>query len=468
LADTRGDTLAGLTAWARGVSDPQLLVQAGPALVEMASWGRRHQPEATVDLARAAHAGLYLGGAWATWSDLLSAAHGAATAPVDQAWTLHELGTRDLVHGDRAGASARLHQALELRNRIGDREGAAVTRHNLDLLEPPPGDGGDDGDGGDNGGNGHHPGRWVSGIVAAAVVAGGALYAVGLLPPDTTSPTVPPTVAPGRLEPGTDPLQLGEIVVGDETAAPWSVINHGPGSVDIEDVSVDPPFAVDQDCGTLEALDECEMTVFFAPDAPGEYQSELSVDHTGEQSPLTITVIGSAIPEPEAFITAVPGTVDFGARPVDDADRTQVEIRNDGNAPVDTVNPFLADGGFFLSESDCSSLESGESCSVVVGFPASEPGVFEDTLVVEHSGDNDTLEIPVRGEVIAPPDVIGEVVESGTAEGTRTSGDFSYYPLPVTLRISNIGGEPVPDAFEVHMETVEDGPAWIPSGPAPD
>jgi hypothetical protein len=479
LPDTRAQTLAGLTGWSRGITDPEALVGAGAALVEIAAWGRHHQPEATVGLARAAHAGLFLGGAWTTWSDLLTAADSAAASPFDKAWTLHELGTRDLLLGDASSASIRLHEALDLRVRIGDEEGASATRHNLDLLEGPPpprDDGGGDGDGG---GNGHHFGRWFAGVLTAAVVVGGALYATGVLLPDgdddggnddngTTESTVAPTVAPGSLDTGTDRLELGEVVVGGESEALWTVVNRGPGAVEVFGAGVDPPFEAHEDCGTLEALDQCEMTVHFNPDAPGQYESELVVEHSGEGSPLVATVTGSAVEPPEAFLSAIPANLDFGSHLLDEADREQVEIRNDGNTPVDSIDPFLVDEAFFSYESDCSSLAPGESCSVLVFFPSSEPGVFEDLLVVDHSGDNSPVEIPVRGEVMMPPDVVGEVVDWGTADGSWTSGDFTYYPLPVTLLIANIGGEPAPDPFRIHMETVEDGPQWIPSGPGPD
>ena len=50
------------------------------------------------------------------------------------AWALHQQGSRALCLGDRVLAADALGQALELRERLGDAEGAATTRHNLAQL----------------------------------------------------------------------------------------------------------------------------------------------------------------------------------------------------------------------------------------------------------------------------------------------------------------------------------------------
>jgi hypothetical protein len=134
---------------------------------------------ATDDVLTLAHAGdrvLALDGRWGAWEIALNAALRAATATgltAEEAWARHQLGSRALGCGDRETAAGELGRALELRESIGDHNGAAVTRHNLDLLSgppPPP----------DHPPNGTPP-RWP--LVAAAVVlalAAGVGIAVGL------------------------------------------------------------------------------------------------------------------------------------------------------------------------------------------------------------------------------------------------------------------------------------------------
>ena len=56
----------------------------------------------------------------------------------EEAWALHQLGTRSLLLGVNTEAKASLTDALHLRESLNDQAGAAVTRHNLNLLLLPP------------------------------------------------------------------------------------------------------------------------------------------------------------------------------------------------------------------------------------------------------------------------------------------------------------------------------------------
>lgn len=74
------------------------------------------------------------------WLDLLGLLRGAMRAaehaadPHAKAWAQHELGTLHLAAGRHAGADHWLSQARELRERLGDRHGLALTERNLQIL----------------------------------------------------------------------------------------------------------------------------------------------------------------------------------------------------------------------------------------------------------------------------------------------------------------------------------------------
>jgi hypothetical protein len=79
-------------------------------------------------------------GLWDAWGSLLDRALSVARAVQDrhaEAWALHQLGSRAVL-SNQTEAIALLKQALELRHQIGDKAGAAITQHNLDVLIPPP------------------------------------------------------------------------------------------------------------------------------------------------------------------------------------------------------------------------------------------------------------------------------------------------------------------------------------------
>ncbi len=100
-----------------------------------------------IALGRAVDPFLALSGLWSAWQGALEQALAAARSGGDlaaEAWALHELGTRAAGQGETTQAVDLLRRALQLRQRLGDAQGAAFTRHNLEALKPPPGGGGGD------------------------------------------------------------------------------------------------------------------------------------------------------------------------------------------------------------------------------------------------------------------------------------------------------------------------------------
>jgi hypothetical protein len=135
--------LAYFTAWAeQHRSAPDHLLEETDAILQVLGWGGGAGRWAEVlRLGRAVEGALALGRRWDVWAQVLQWVLQAARALRDQAteaWALHQLGTRALCLGDTATARTSLIKALRLRESLGDRTGAAVTRHNLDLLVGPP------------------------------------------------------------------------------------------------------------------------------------------------------------------------------------------------------------------------------------------------------------------------------------------------------------------------------------------
>ena len=114
-------------------------VDAGLAIIEWAA--ERGDWPAVVRLVRVAEPVLMLAGRWQACSHILGSGLEAAKAVGDQAAEAlfsHEQGTLAFCRDELGAAKQLLEHALELRERIGDDAGSQVTRHNLQLLEPPP------------------------------------------------------------------------------------------------------------------------------------------------------------------------------------------------------------------------------------------------------------------------------------------------------------------------------------------
>lgn len=127
-----------LTQWAEGqTTTPEALYEARAALgnsIEQAIAAQQWRE--ALRLIRAGEGALALGGQWGAWGQWLQHALTAARALQDrpaEAWALHQLGTRAGCLGDK-NAAILLTEALNLRQKLGDQAGVAITRHNMNLF----------------------------------------------------------------------------------------------------------------------------------------------------------------------------------------------------------------------------------------------------------------------------------------------------------------------------------------------
>jgi len=116
----------------------------------MISWAAQNRRwEDAIALGRAIDPYLALHGLWETWQETVQSVLRSARRLGDranEAWALHQLGTRAIGAGWTDQAADFLRQALDLRRALGDVVGMAYTQHNLDLLIPPASSGGDGGE----------------------------------------------------------------------------------------------------------------------------------------------------------------------------------------------------------------------------------------------------------------------------------------------------------------------------------
>ena len=135
-------------SWAEiRLDHPQQILEDSQAILNLiASAGKNGRWEGALRLVKAVEGALAIGKRWEAWEKTLEAGLRAADSLGDlkeKAWVLHQLGTRALCLGEKVTARSFLVRALRLRESLGDRAGAAVTRHNLSLILPAPSNPGD-------------------------------------------------------------------------------------------------------------------------------------------------------------------------------------------------------------------------------------------------------------------------------------------------------------------------------------
>jgi hypothetical protein len=138
-----GASVVGLSNWlaARNpaASESHSAVGAALAIIDFAA--EREDWMTVVQLARVAEQILFITARWQAWHHVLSqglTAAKAAHASTIEAYFSHQLGSLELCLDHLDEASRLLRHALTLREQDGDADGADLTRHNLQLVEPPP------------------------------------------------------------------------------------------------------------------------------------------------------------------------------------------------------------------------------------------------------------------------------------------------------------------------------------------
>ena len=244
LSSPRSVALAYITGWAEGKRrSPDAVADESHAIVGLAEWATASaQHRETLRLAWVAVAPLALGRRFGAWGRLLNAAHGAARALDDraaEAWVEHEHGTRALLLGDSEAAMHHLETAAEMREVMGDGEGAAATRRTIGLVPSgksrrktragarSTGEGG----GFDLSNPANRRLLLLGGAVAAAAIAVGVVLATRGGEPDTTSVATPAEPTPG------DPL-----------------VPPPPDPVDVPPTQPDPPAPPPVGTGDLQSI----------------------------------------------------------------------------------------------------------------------------------------------------------------------------------------------------------------------
>ena len=120
--------------------DVKAILETLPVLMHSLRWGVKFRMASEVmRITRSLEFALVLTGRWESWTNALCLAAQSATAAGDKgalAWVRHQDGTKAICEGNFSEARQSLEQALQIREELGDKPAAGVTRHNLELVVP--------------------------------------------------------------------------------------------------------------------------------------------------------------------------------------------------------------------------------------------------------------------------------------------------------------------------------------------
>ena len=329
LTPWRERALTYFTTWSKQQQLPtQVLAEAG-SILHVLEWAFNTGRWADVlRLGQAVETSLFLGRQWGKWSQVLEWMLQAARSlndPAAEAWALHQLGTRSLCLDDHATAHELLTQAIHLRESLGDEMGAALTRHNLNLLVvpplPPP-----------ENSQSAAPDepkyltipQPLKVTLALLLLMLGGLVVWLFLPrpvPDpkpslNSSPTSSPTTAPSPIISfSSNELDFGEQNVGSSSQKTITLTKTGLGTLVIQNVTVTgihrDDFVSANNCTGVKMVSDftCTIDIIFTPTIARKRDANLTItDSAGNRlNSLPLSGFGIAVtPTPTPEQTATP------------------------------------------------------------------------------------------------------------------------------------------------------------------
>jgi PASTA domain len=139
LEPLRNRAMAHFTDWAEREWDPAAVAAERPALLELLRWASRTgRDREAIRLGRAAEDAFAAAGAFGTWGAAVETVLAAARRQRDlreEAWALHQRGTRTFALDQSKAALPDLERARDIRREIGDQRGEAASRHNIDVIQ---------------------------------------------------------------------------------------------------------------------------------------------------------------------------------------------------------------------------------------------------------------------------------------------------------------------------------------------
>ncbi len=218
------------------------------------------------------------------------------------------------------------------------------------------------------------------------------------------------------------PQQLGT------SSAPQQVLLANAGDVPltlITAVIVAGDFTAINGCGpSLAPHSSCAINVGFAPTVTGSRTGTLQI--TDQFRTQTVSLSGAGLAPPGVSLS--PSALDFGSVGVShSASGSSVLLTNNGGMPL-TLTSTAITGDFSIASTSCAaSVAPAGTCSLVVVFSPTAPGVRSGTLTIKDNAGSGSQSVTLSGIGID----FG-LAADGPTSVTVTSGTVATFPLRLT------------------------------------
>lgn len=411
-----------LANWAKEHrGDPKRVLEDEGALMAALEWSAASDRYYWVThLSQALQDAHMLTGRWEAWQTVATTELDSALRSEERAtegYALHQLGTRALGLGELDAARSYLTEALDIRETLHDANGAAITRHNLEVaggsppptkLDPDP--------------------RSVLPMVVAALIGVVVLLAIAWFITRPEGLTVgAATISPSE-------LSFEDQIVGT-TSDPQAltITNDGDEEMSLQAGLDTRAFRLaGGSCGGALASDStCTVEVAFSPGIAGRVDATLLVVvDPGRDIEVPVSGVGVTAKIDVSTTALTFGDVQVG----DPSEAKSVTVSNPGEVGLDVTVVARGPGEFDINDvCSANAIAPGEDCTITAIFSPTDSGVQRSKIVIEHNAEGDALTVTLEGNGVAPRI---EVSPTGLSFESQEVGTTSE---AMTVTITNSG-----------------------------
>jgi hypothetical protein len=248
----------------------------------------------------------------------------------------------------------------------------------------------------------------VSGTLSATlnIVDTAGTQTVSLSGTGASAPTYTLNISPAN-------VAFNSTVINTAAATqPVTVTNTGTATVTLGTISITganaSSFSETTPCGTtLASGSSCMITVGFTPTTTGTLAATLSIPSNATGSPQTVSLTGTGATAPTYTLIVTPPNVAFTSTTVGTSASAQpVTLKNTGTAIITlgTISIAGANASSFSETTPCgTTLASGSSCMITVGFTPTTTGTLAATLSIPSNATGSPQTVSLTGTGAAAP-----------------------------------------------------------------
>jgi hypothetical protein len=194
-------------------------------------------------------------------------------------------------------------------------------------------------------------------------------------------------------------LNFSNVVIGTSSSAPAvTLTNNQTVALTGINITTAAPFTQVNTCGTsIAAGARCKITATFSPAVTGTQTGTVTITHSANNSPQTITVKGTGI-LPVTFNPTALGFGNVAVRTTSNPLSTTLTNRQKTALNISAINLTGANSGDFAQSNNClPSVAAGGTCTITVTFTPASTGSRNGTLTITDDASTSPQSVKLTG-----------------------------------------------------------------------